>query len=549
MEGKTQQHAVHTSNYTFKAQGHVLVVIGVARSCFVEMYSPVHDTASEEVLRELSMEPGPVALPPQPSQEYTQDWDDDAAMEAIDQVSRLRAAAGPQRAQINGDDDLLGPTQMWAQPDAPEPASTLPLQRGRPSARQDGSVRRRIRHKQPAPRAYQDKHTVPMEAMLTEALAAEQDDEPGVLPTTVKRKHMHWTFVRTFEKGYKQPTQFTRKEMWRHVSKCYREVYPDETSPTGSILQFGLVANEQHKGAAKEADRDLHKHCACFCSSQHYWNKIAKHSLQKYGVPLNAVAHDSYITMYAYLRQPSRKKPLQEIDAEPCLSESHPRGADLVELLSASRKGAALAASRAVGGKAAQKRKRLSIFEEVKQHEIRNVKALRAHACREFKAGNTALAEYCTRQGAKLEDVLRSAWSVLDAPAELEGQNKSLMDKLVHASRELPCECGGRWTEGAEDILARNHIDRHFFCQAMLRALRISAKRGSNVACIGEGGCGLGVPQVIRYTAYRVTVPPFMEYRTTASCVLLPMAYRVLAHASTASPRSEHRLYRAAASI
>ena len=71
----------YTSNYTFKAQGHVLVVIGVARSCFVEMYSPVHDTASEEVLRELSMEPGPVALPPQPSQEYTQDWDDDAAME------------------------------------------------------------------------------------------------------------------------------------------------------------------------------------------------------------------------------------------------------------------------------------------------------------------------------------------------------------------------------------------------------------------------------------------------------------------------------------
>ena len=46
--GKTKQHAGHTSNYTFVAQGQVVAVIGVARSCSVVICSPVHDTASEE---------------------------------------------------------------------------------------------------------------------------------------------------------------------------------------------------------------------------------------------------------------------------------------------------------------------------------------------------------------------------------------------------------------------------------------------------------------------------------------------------------------------
>jgi hypothetical protein len=59
----------------------------------------------------------------------------------------------------------------------------------------------------------------------------------------------------------------------------------------------------------------------------------------------------------------------------------------------------------------------------------------------------------------------------------------------------------------------------------------------------------LGVPQVMRYTAYRVTASPFVEYRTTAFFWLSPTAYRVLAHPSTASPRSEHWMYRATASI
>ena len=44
---------------------------------------------------------------------------------------------------------------------------------------------------------------------------------------------------------------------------------------------------------------------------------MAKLSLEKYNVPLNGVAHDGYAVMFRYLRQPTRKKPLHELDAEP----------------------------------------------------------------------------------------------------------------------------------------------------------------------------------------------------------------------------------------
>ena len=326
---------------------------------------------------------------------------------------------------------------------------------------------------------------------LAEAWAAQADgDEPGVLPASVKRKHVHWTHVRTFKPQHVQPSSMTREEFWLHLARCYEEVYPDPSSATGSILQFGLVVKEQHHNAIREADRDEHKHAATFCSDQHYWNKVAKHSLQKYGVPLNAVAHNGYIVMYAYLRQPSTKKPLQEIDAEPYLSPLHPRGSALVELLTASSKAGALIASRQPNTCVGQKRKRLSVFAEVAEHDLRTVKALQAHACAEAKLGNTGLAEFCARNEAKLQDVLRGAWAVMDAPAELVLQKRSLLEKLQASAEELPCECGGRWTGGATSILERNGITVKDFCSAVVRACRVGAKRGSNVACVGTGGCG-----------------------------------------------------------
>ena len=69
---------------------------------------------------------------------------------------------------------------------------------------------------------------------------------------------------------------------------------------------------------------------------------MAQLSLSKYNIPLNAVVHDSYDTMYAYLRRPTARKPLTELDAEPYLSALHPRGEALVQLLESGLKYAAI---------------------------------------------------------------------------------------------------------------------------------------------------------------------------------------------------------------
>jgi hypothetical protein len=349
-------------------------------------------------------------------------------------------------------------------------------------------VRRRLRTKQPKPQAFKTDAERSMEKMLQAAVDAEGDKQLALLPVTVKRKHVHWTHVRTHDPKHVQPSSLTRKGFWGHLSKCYAEVYPDTSSPTGSILAFGLVAVERHLQAAQEVDRDEHKHCATFSNQQHYWNKVAKHSLKKYNVPLNAVAHDSYVTMYAYLRVPSKKKPLGELDTEPYMSQYHPRAQDLHDLLMSSHKYSTLNDARRSHGE--QKRKRLSLFDEIQSHDLRTVTQFQAYACEQAKKGNNSLAEFCTRQGHKIEDLLRNTWNIVEAPTLLMKGKESLIDKMQKAAAELPCVCSGRWAPGAAAVLSLNAIDVKFFCSMVLRALRVGAKRGSNVACVGEGGCG-----------------------------------------------------------
>ena len=99
------------------------------------------------------------------------------------------------------------------------------------------------------------------------------------------------------------------------------------------------------------------------------------------------------------------------------------------------------------------------------------------------------MAEYCTRNEARLkEEVLRGVWAVHETSAQLTGQTKTLIEKLVEASEKKPFICGGRWAPGAERHLQRNGIPTKAFCDSVLRAVQLGARRDSNVACIGEGG-------------------------------------------------------------
>lgn len=272
----------------------------------------------------------------------------------------------------------------------------------------------------------------------------------------------------------------------------YAEAYPLAGSPTKSILAFGVVCQERHATSTLAASRDLHRHAPTVASDQLYWNKIAKLSLEKYNWPLNAAAHDSYHTMFAYVRDATLKKPLHEQDATPYFSSLHPTGDALAAFLKAS---SASHSKRQQNGAQANrggnpKRERLpSLYEVVKGNNLRTAQELQARACAEAAEGRTALAEYCTKNGSKLQEIVANVWGIVGSPEKLSATQTTLLQKLA-VGAATTCTCKGCWAGGAEQILMSNMITPEVFCAAVRRALELGAKRGSNLACVGERGCG-----------------------------------------------------------
>ena len=104
------------------------------------------------------------------------------------------------------------------------------------------------------------------------------------------------------------------------------------------------------------------------------------------------------------------------------------------------------------------------MFELVQQMKFKTVAALLSHAAREAEASRGALADYCTRQGHKLEEQLANAWAVLEAPQKALDAERMLVEKPWLAATSKPCICGGTWGPGDANILQNNNIFVQDFC-------------------------------------------------------------------------------------
>ena len=108
--------------------------------------------------------------------------------------------------------------------------------------------------------------------------------------------------------------------------------------------------------------------------------------------------------------------------------------------------------------------------------------------------GDFSLAEFCTSVGEdRLSEILKSALAIRGAPRELKLRSSTRMDLLRSAATEKVCQCGGIWIKGVLDILTHQGEDVGKFCQDVCRALEVGARRGTNMAIIGEPGCGKSV--------------------------------------------------------
>ena len=354
------------------------------------------------------------------------------------------------------------------------------------------------------------------------AIADEAWSELVALSPDSKRKHIHWTHVRTHDANHVQPRDMSRQAFWAHLERVYKDVYPEPANKTGSILLFGGVAKELHADSRDEALREEHHHAPTYSSKQHMWKRIAQVSLDKYRVPMHAACHDGYTSMYEYVRKASPKKPLSEIDAEFFMSKDHPRGSALRRLLEAGQRSNTAYAGRTKraggshithgldnGSQQAPKRVRVSdVYDIVRTGGFRHALALQAHAETVARHGDTALAQFCTSHGtARLQEHLNAAWAVLDAP-RLCAPAPTRIEKLRQCALQGECVCHGVWKAGAAFVLANNGEDPRLFGRDVCRALALGAKRGVHIGLVGEPGCGKSMLLQPLEIIYQSMAPP-----------------------------------------
>ena len=131
------------------------------------------------------------------------------------------------------------------------------------------------------------------------------------------------------------------------------------------------------------------------------------------------------------------------------------------------------------------------VYALVAKEGLQTVLEIQNRASELASKGDESLAEFCTVVGQdKLDELVQSALAVTEAPKALALKSSTRMDLLRKAAQDGTCACGGVWMPGALKVLGHQGEDVQQFCQDMCRALQVGAKRGTNMAIIGEPGCG-----------------------------------------------------------
>ena len=324
-----------------------------------------------------------------------------------------------------------------------------------------------------------------------------------------RRFTIHYTHCRIFKPGAVQPQELTRVQAWENIVTCYAEAYPDAASSTRSILAFGMVAKETHKDAACVADRSIHYHIIVFCDDKHYWRKVRSISASRYNIHLNAVAHDGYTSMYRYLKSPSKKKPLHELDQNPFTSPDHPEGDALQVLL---QKGENSRKSWILGLQAAQLPRAEetpevrttfgAAFNWVVDKNLRGragALQLQADAAMEVKKGRPRLLEFVRKHRNDLQDQIAFIWEIVEAPKRLVRENTSRRELLLRAAtattdvKEFPAMCANKnckCINTYESILSYQGVSSIEFRHNIYEALTAGRSKGNAVMLVGGKDSG-----------------------------------------------------------
>ena len=371
------------------------------------------------------------------------------------------------------------------------------------------TIRRGIRGKRPDPvAAVANGLPAGLQAVgsaISRGLAAELQAVDGLaaLPADARRQHIHWTMVATYNPGSVQPSQMTRQQFWDHLMRCYQEAHPDADADTGCILAWGLVVREKHHNAPRWEDRSEHFHAACFATEKHYWRKVRNLSAHKYGIQLNAVAHDSYFTMHQYLRCPTQRKPLYELDSQPYFSPQHPQGDELKSLLVAGerykevRNKKRLLQKDLAESSVPQIRSAFGIFFNwVIQHDLHDAKGvllLERDAVKELRDGRPQLLEFARKNSTSLLELIDYCWSLNSAEERLQRLEMSRLDIIFKVATDTAGVCANadhRCCSVYESALQYQAIDSLDFRHSLYDTFEYGRRKSNALMLVGGKDTG-----------------------------------------------------------
>ena len=123
---------------------------------------------------------------------------------------------------------------------------------------------------------------------------------------------MTFSYPREPQPGRKTPADFDRESFGKLLEEVYAKVYPDMR-----ILYYA-VFKEQHKKGSDAAQR-IHYHASLKTGKQHKWARLAA-ELRSRGVFCSFSCREGggYSSAFRYGYCPTARKPISELDPQPC---------------------------------------------------------------------------------------------------------------------------------------------------------------------------------------------------------------------------------------
>ena len=298
---------------------------------------------------------------------------------------------------------------------------------------------------------------------------------------------------------HKRPNQFFRAGIAKEVIDAYAIA-----QPTNPILYMGVWQESHATPAAPDAAEDERTHFhICLKATRCHRFKAVVEELKRRGIYVRAVSsHQSYWSMARYVCVPSARKPRNELDATPWLSDpneeplgtvtKHPTIANACKIPRTAVPSAAKQHAAALEeGKVKPQRltKHVQAHNAVTLLGCRTVKKLQRFAAREADAGRPALLDFVLGQKDLRAFILQCL--SIQAAANMDSEDEDLLpwDRVV-AFAKRPCVCNGTYIPSACAVLTHNGHDPEVYTTAVAKSLQHGPCKRGNVALVGASDAG-----------------------------------------------------------